>query len=783
MLATPRELILDLEGTLQGVGFRPALQRLATAAGLGGFAQNRSGVVRVALRGPADRVTEFVEHLAERLPRQAHLEHLRVVVDHGCPSSEVGTFEILPSAKDARPRISIPADLVTCDACRRDVLDPRSRFFGYPFTTCTDCGPRYTVVEGMPYDRERTSLRAFPMCTTCRAEYESPLSRRFHAESLACPVCGPRLRLQAPDGRALAGDPLVMARFAIARGRIVAVRGLGGFLLAVNPRDRRALERLRLRKRRPHKPFALLARNLSDLRVHARIDREEARWLTASSGPIVVLDRLVHPVRDGIAWDLVAPDTNTVGAMLPTSALHLLLMEPLPGDRTPAFDLLVLTSGNARAEPIAIGNDEALQRLAGIADLFLTHDREIVWRVDDSIVRLVDGREQLWRRARGFAPATFPRRTSSERCVLAFGADLKNTLALGFEDEIVLSQHVGDLSTPEAIDAAERLAETLPRYFARTPDVVAVDLHPDFASTRLGERYAAEHGLPLVRVPHHHAHAAAALEEMGVARALAIVFDGTGFGPDGSIWGAELFSVETSTFERLGSFVSAALPGGDAAVRDPVRQLPGRWSAWDGDGLPTRWLDHLGIEAHAWKSWRGQVREAFLAPSTHAAGRVFDAVAAACGLMREGATYEGRGPIRLETLAEGGPLDLRNGAASWQERRSVDDAFLWIDWAPCFRRLLDGEPPDELRRADIARGLHDAMADAVVRLAEHGREQRAVNRVVLCGGVFQNRLLTRWARERLECRGFQVFLPARVPLNDGGIAFGQVVVATMPGRT
>lgn len=760
----------DLRGTLQGVGFRPTLRRLVAEAGLGGWVQNRSGTVRLSLTGPRTAIDRFFDELPARLPPRARLDEMGPpTVEHLSPDASLGSFEIRESEGDGDFRVSIPADLAMCPACRADVQNRGSRYFGYPFTTCTDCGPRYTVVEAMPYDRERTALKAFPLCEACHAEYTDPHSRRFHAESIACPACGPRLWLADDAGQPRGGDPLRTSRAALAEGRIVAVRGLGGFLLALNAYDEEALVRLRARKHRPHQPFAVMARDLDVARKLCEVPEAAAELLTSPQAPIVILSPRPE-AEEHLPMEALSPDTATLGVMLPTTPLHMLLFEPLPGDPTPPFELLIMTSGNRRGEPICTANEEAFQRLDGIADLFLCHDRDIHLRNDDSLAAVVEGAPQVWRRARGFAPDKVRLIHPVARTVLAMGAELKNTIALAWDREVVLSPHIGDLETPEALDGLEQVVARFPKYFRRPPEAVAVDLHPDMHATRLGRRVANELGVPVVEVQHHHAHAAAAMAEHGLTKALGLVFDGTGLGSDGTIWGAELLHVEPHGFERLATFAPVPLPGGDTAVRRPGRQVVARWLA-AGLEPESSWARLLGLGPEELEVLRLQCARGLNAPPTHAAGRLFDAYAAWLGVAPAEVSWEAQAPVRLEALAGAG----RAGTVEVPFVVRHTDGLMEVDWSPTFTAAAEGRPPEN-RRADHAAAFHVAVADAAAAMAQHGRDQTGADDVVLSGGVWMNRRLTSLACARLEKQGFRVYVHRSVPPNDGGLALGQAVV-------
>ena len=800
--------ILDIRGIVQGVGFRPALYRLARAAGLGGRVQNRAGVVRLELEGPAAALDAFLAALPSRLPPQARIDSMDAVAEESMPDGFTPRpFEVVESVGGGSRRMLLPVDLAMCADCRREILDPADRRFRYAFTTCTNCGPRYTVIERTPYDRERTTLRAFPLCPACAAEYRDPADRRFHAESTACPVCGPRLRLLDADGAPVQGDPLREARARLAAGAVVAVRGIGGYLLAADAFNRETLLRLRERKHRPHKPLAVMAPDLATAGRFALIPPVAADLLTSARAPICILD--VRPdAPAALPRDLLSPDTNTLGLMLPTSPLHELLARPSGDDPTPLFDLLVMTSGNRRGEPICLTNAEAMERLQGIADAFLVHDREINLRNDDSVVTFQSPGVQVWRRARGYAPESIRLPRPLGRPVLAMGSELKNAFALGRGDEVFLSPHVGDLDTPEARAGLEFAVDRLPAFLDIRPEVVAVDLHPDYPSTRLGRAIAARLELPVVEVQHHHAHARAAMAEHGLEEALALAFDGTGLGTDGAIWGAELLRVTSRGWSRLATFAGVPLPGGDAAIMDPRRQLAGRWLAM-GAEPSNAWKNRLGIASGEWKAWGGQIRLGVNAPVTHAAGRLFDSVSAALGLCSGRATYDGQAAVRLEACArrcpearrrpltfaafktmegdlrarqdgvgivlriEGDPdTDPDRNQNEHSAHRAAD--LTRLDWTPLFAALLRSPPVDDDAPA-FAWGFHDAVAAAALEMLARAGVAGPAD-VVLTGGVFMNRLLTSLLAARLESAGWRVHLHRAVPPNDGGLALGQAVI-------
>jgi hydrogenase maturation protein HypF len=703
------------------------------------------------------------------------MDSCTLLQDHPLPPGyRPSAFTIEESGGSSSPDVTIPADLALCRDCHREILDPADRRYGYPFTTCTQCGPRYTVVNGMPYDRVRTTLSVFPLCPACRREYGDPADRRFHAESIACPACGPKLWMEDGTGRRVDGDPLRRARAALAEGAIVAVRGMGGFLLAADANNREALLTLRRRKNRPDKPFAVMARDPACIRSACQVPPDAAERLQSAEAPIVILDLRSHPPPCRLPVELLSPDTATLGVMLPTTPLHILLATPLEGDPVRAFDWLVMTSGNRGGEPICISNAEARERLRGIADFLLLHDREINLRNDDSLCAMQAGGLQVWRRARGYAPDSIRLAQPLKRCVLAMGAELKNAIAVGFDSRVVLSPHVGDLEAVEAVEGLRQVSEALPRFLNRAPQAVAVDLHPDMHCTRIGREIAASLGLPVVEVQHQHAHATAALGEHGRREGLALVFDGTGLGVDGHVWGAELLHVEGSAYRRLASFAGAPLPGGDAAVRRPARQLIGRaFSA--GIALPAAIRERAGISDEEVRIWGQQCQAGLNAPITHAAGRLFDALCSTLGLAAPIATYEGQTAIRLEASARRHVPSDQTPALHW--RAAEHEGMLWIDWAPAFTELFEPAATTAAGPDAWAYAAHAAIAGAAAQMVEFGVERTGCRTVALTGGVFMNRVLTDLLVPRIEAMGLTSLVHRSVPPNDGCIALGQAIVA------
>jgi len=719
-----------LGGTVQGVGFRPFVYRLAKELELAGWVSNSSSGLVVEVEGPPERVDRFLERLEAEMPTAAVV--LTRETSQLAPAGFRG-FEIRPSDENAATIAGVLPDLATCPECLAEIYDPSDRRSGYAFTNCTLCGPRYTIIEDIPYDRPRTTMRGFAMCPECQREYTDPADRRFHAQPIACPRCGPKLWTETP------GDPIEQAARVIQTGGIVAMKGIGGFQLLVDARQPDAVARLRQRKRREEKPLALMMASLEMGREYCHVTTAEERLLTSRAAPIVLLRPNGKP---GIAAN-VAGSSPYLGVMLPYSPLHHLLMRECPFP-------IVATSGNLSDEPMATSNEEARTRLGEIADLFVMHDRPIARPCDDSVARVVRGRESVMRRARGFAPLpVFVGRDLP--AVLAVGGHLKNTVAIAVGQQVFLSQHVGDLDTPEARNAFERAIEDLCRLYRFEPQMVACDLHPDYASTR----WALKSGLPVVEIQHHQAHAAACAAENGInGRYLGVAWDGTGYGTDGLIWGGEFFLADGAQFERIAHLRPFRLPGGDAAVKQGWRSAASvQLAALGPDAVPDRPERSVVLQ---------MIGRGINAPWTTSAGRLFDAVASMAGVAHE-SHFEGQAAMLLERqigeLASDDCYPLREG-----------------DWGP----LIEAVHRDVGRGEAVARiaaRFHNALANWIVSVAEHAGERR----VALSGGVFQNGYLVERTAALLEARGFQVYTHQRVPPNDGGIALGQAVIAALRG--
>lgn len=741
---------LAISGTVQGVGFRPFLYRRALARGLSGFACNDHEGVCVEIQGRPEDVAAFIGDLRTAAPIQARV---RAVAVTGIPPVSGHGFEIRDSRGAGTVSAVLPPDLGSCDACLAETLDAADRRYRYAFTHCTDCGPRYSIMRALPYDRASTSMSGFAMCPECAAEYTDPGSRRFHAEANACPACGPQVLLCAADGTVLADqfEAVTAAAAVLRRGGVMALKGLGGFQLLADARNEDAVARLRARKRRPDKPLAVMLPSLADVLAACEVSAAEADLLTGRERPIVLLRR-----RPGAAVAVaVAPDGNPcLGVMLPATPLHHLLLRDL------GF-AVVATSGNRSEEPIAIDNDEARERLAGIADAFLLHDRDIVRAVDDSVTRIFRGRPQCLRRARGYAPAAVAAATG-EAGIFALGGHLKAAVALSREEDIILSPHIGDLDGPLSRAAHAAALEDLQRLYGLRPRVLACDVHPDYHSTRQAEQRAAADGLPLVRVQHHLAHVAAGMAEHGLAPPLlGAAWDGTGYGTDGGIWGGEFLLITDTGWERFAHFRPFRLPGGAAAVREPRRAALGLLYEYFGEDAAA--MTHLPTVAAFTPAARGSLaamlRAGVNAPACSSAGRLFDAVASLLGLCQV-ATYEGQAACRLEWAADGGV------PGKCYDFSLAEDGTL--DWRPALHALLD-DLAAGVPAADIARAFHAGLAAAVAAVAAVA----GAGQVLLTGGCFQNALLGNLAADALTAAGRRVYWHEAVPPGDGGLALGQ----------
>jgi hydrogenase maturation protein HypF len=752
---TATRLRLLVRGAVQGVGFRPYVHRLAESLQLNGFVRNIASGVAIEVEGPGNAVGAFLRRLPAELHSPARIVHIESTLITPAGSNR---FDIADSSADGQRTALVMPDIATCEDCLIELFDPKDRRYHYPFTNCTHCGPRFSIIESIPYDRPNTSMRRFKMCPECQAEYDDPADRRFHAQPNACPTCGPHLEFWDNCGANMAthDGALTMAIEAIRAGRVVAIKGIGGFHLVVDAQNETAVRRLRLRKHREEKPLALMMRDVDAVTSACEVSDAERRLLQLPSAPIVLLHRRVDKYH-GVVASSVAPDNPYLGIMLPYSPLHHLLMDQLDCP-------IVATSGNRSDEPICIDELDARERLVDIADFFLVHNRPIVRPVDDSVARIALGSELILRRSRGYAPLPITMREESEP-ILAVGAHLKNTVAIASGSNIFISQHIGDLETPQAFAAFERTTDTLQRLHDAKPRVVACDLHPDYLSTQYAHRINAAP----VAVQHHHAHVAACIAEHQLTGdVLGVCWDGTGFGPDGTIWGGEFLRAASSHYQRVAHLKTFSLPGGSRAVKEPRCTAFGL--LYEAFGPEAMEMDDLApIRAFAIGERRAMaqmIERQVNSPRTSSAGRLFDAVASLLDL-RHSTQFEGQAAMELEFLC-GDIATSTPYPFALDERAKV----LQLDWTATVRAIVEelqiGTP-----RAEIATKFHLTLIEMIHAVVE----RQAMKHIVLTGGCFQNLILLEGAARRLQSAGYAVYWSQLVPPNDGGIALGQAVVA------
>ena len=747
---THRRVAIEIHGAVQGVGFRPFVYRLATERDLTGWVRNDVNGVFIEFEGPSADIEDAVARLKSELPPAAMIDQLEVLELSPIASE---AFEIRPSEPGGEKSALILPDLVTCAECAADVADPSNRRYGYPFTNCTNCGPRFSIIRDLPYDRPNTTMRDFVMCGDCAGEYADPTDRRFHAQPNACAVCGPSIAYDARGAHAVGEDAIDAVVADLHEGHIVALKALGGYQLLVDATNDAAVERLRIRKARPEKPFAVLTADAHATQRVVEADEVAIDALESAGGPIVLLPERTD---SGLAPS-ISPPTSTVGVMLPTTPLHRLIAERFGKP-------VVATSGNLTDEPIATDDADAIERLGAIADSFLTHDRPIQRHVDDSVAWIVEGEPRIVRRARGYAPMPI---ASTRRLptVLGTGAHLKNTIALSVDRSIFVSQHIGDLETVRAEAAFRDVIDDLTRMYEAEPIAIAHDAHPDYVSTRYAHEADRFPGARRIAVQHHHAHLASCLADNDTEEAaLGVTWDGTGLGLDGTIWGGEFLLGNAAGFERVAHLRTFGLPGGEVAVREPRRSAAGLLHE-AGIELETSRPGFGSFEGDELRIVGRMIDQGINTPRTSSAGRLFDAVSALLGLVTK-SSFEGHAAMALESISdpdEAGAYDIElvNG-----------EAGLVLDWSPMLTQLLEDLAIGTAEPIAAAR-FHNALTNAIVAVAQ----AVAHPTVALTGGCFQNRRLTEHTAERLRDAGFEVLLHRRVPPNDGGISLGQVVIA------
>jgi len=756
-------LRISVRGVVQGVGFRPFVYQLATKHDLKGWVCNTSGDVKIEVEGERSALDRFLDELEALAPPLARLED--VSVTSHTPQGYSG-FEIRHSIAEEGKYQLVSPDIATCKPCLGEVLDPGDRRYRYPFTNCTNCGPRFTIIEDIPYDRPKTTMRSFKMCPQCQHEYEDPMDRRFHAQPNACPRCGPSLKLVDGAGNTVpCDDALAAAARFLKQGKILAIKGLGGFLLACDATSEKAVKLLRERKRRPFKPLAIMVATLDDVKKHCLVSETEEELLTSPQCPIVLLRRR----EDSPVSSAVAPNLKYLGVMLPYTPLHHVLLREtgLP---------LVMTSGNLSEEPIAKDNDEALRRLKGIPDYFLMHNRDIYSRYDDSVAVVELNKPQIVRRARGYAPYPVHLPFQAKQ-ILACGAELKNTFCLTKDNYAFVSQHIGDLENLETMEHFEATLELYKKLFRIQPEIVAYDMHPEYLSTKyaksLGDK---QKELKLIPVQHHHAHIVSCMVENGVEeKVIGVSFDGTGYGSDRHIWGGEFLIADYKGFERVGHLEYVPLPGGTVAIERPYRMAISYLLTLFGKDALTPDLAFLKeVHSQELDLIKKQLEKGINSPLTSSCGRLFDAVSALIGI-RGKIDYEAQAAIEMEMAVD--ESERGSYAFAIVEQNGVDIVYLKELFGGVIKDLKSG-----VSQARIAARFHRTMAEMVVQMCQRLAKMSGINRVALSGGVFQNRLLLRLTVSALEEAGFEVLTHSKAPTNDGGVSLGQAVIANFTIR-
>jgi len=750
---------ISVWGVVQGVGFRPFVYRLAQEHNLKGWVCNTSGSVEIEVEGDKESLDNFLGDLEVKAPPMARIERVEATF---YPLKGYTKFKICQSLSQEGKYQLVSPDIATCEDCRREIFSPADRRFRYPFTNCTNCGPRFTIIEDIPYDRPKTTMRKFEMCPQCQREYDDPLDRRFHAQPNACPKCGPSLELVDGDGNPIEGNDAIKAASALLKaGKILAIRGLGGFHLACDATNEEAINLLRTRKRRLSKPLAIMVATLQDIEKHCLVSPEERKLLQSPQCPIVLLRWKRNSSNISPA---VAPNLKYLGVMLPYTPLHHLLLREacLP---------LVMTSGNLSEEPIAKDNDEALIRLGGIADYFLLHNRDIFSRYDDSVYMVEDDKPQALRRARGYAPYPIPLPFKAKQ-ILACGAELKNTFCVTKDEHAFLSQHIGDMENEETLEHFENTIELYQKLFRIEPEIIAYDMHPEYLSAKYALEVSSEQGLSLIPVQHHHAHIVSCLVENKVkGPVIGVVFDGTGYGTDGTIWGGEFLLADWRSFQRLGHLEYVPLLGGATAIKKPYRMALSYLYTLLGEdfsleGLPISKLNPAELELI-----KQQLKRGINCPLTSSAGRLFDAVSALLGVRGE-IDYEAQAAIELEMLALNEADEWESYPFSIVEYQGVRVVKLG-ELFPSVVQDVKNQTPIPI----ISLKFHNTMAQIITRMCKLIARETGITQVALSGGVFQNRLLLKLATAALQREGFSVLTHHLVPCNDGGISLGQAVIA------
>ncbi len=763
VLPTQRARLL-IKGVVQGVGFRPFIYQLAHNLSLNGWVLNSSKGVVVEVEGSSANIDDFIEAIKTKAPPLACIESLEYKL---LPLVGYESFIIKSSLEEDEKFLLISPDISICDDCLQEMFEPKDRRYRYPFINCTNCGPRFTIIEDIPYDREKTTMKKFKMCECCRAEYENPASRRFHAQPNACADCGPKLtlvrsrELGVGSEKINSDDPIKETIELLREGYIVAIKGLGGFHLACDAENDEAVTTLRKRKRRHGKPLAVMVSDIDAVKKHCSVSEEEEKLLLTPQKPIVLLKKLSDPTIS----DSVAPNNDYLGVMLPYTPLHCLLLRE-------SNMVLVMTSGNLSEEPIAFENEEAMHRLGNIADYFVLHDRDICSRYDDSVVRVLNGEEAMIRRARGYAP--FPIYLPFEsKPILACGPELKNTFCLTKEKYAFVSQHIGDM---ENLDTLEHFEETLALYkrmFRIEPEIIAHDLHPDYLSTKFAKSLE---NTKFVGVQHHHAHIVSCMVENGIEdKVIGVSFDGTGYGTDGTIWGGEFLVADWRGFERCAHLRYVPMPGGEGAIKKPYRMALGYLCSFFESEFEELDIDFLKrLDEIELKNIRIQIEKGLNSPMTSSCGRLFDAVSALMGI-RDVVDYEGQAAIELEMVAQA-DVDEKYDFKLEEDSEKSQSPLLIVDTKPIIEGVID-DLKIGLSNSEISAKFHNTVAAFVIAVCNKLREEEGIDKVALSGGVFQNLLLSNKLMRELRYKSFEVYFQRKVPCNDGGISLGQAIIA------
>lgn len=741
---------IQIEGIVQGVGFRPFVYNLARTHNITGFVNNDSNGVFIEAEADTTTLDTFLDKLQNTTPPHAKIMTMQF---KAVPEKQSTRFQILTSEKSTEPTALIAPDIATCDNCLRELNDLDNRRYQYPFINCTNCGPRYTIVDKIPYDRPNTSMKQFTMCPDCQAEYDNPTDRRFHAQPNACPICGPRVWLSDGSHDIERDNPVQQTINYLKKGKILAIRGVGGFHLAVDPNNYNSVMELRKRKGRAEKPFALMTRDMSTIEKYCTPTKSEYEQLHNPIRPIVLLKRNNPASLPG-----VAPNNNSLGFMLPYTPLHHLLLQH-------DMDILVMTSANYSEEPIAISNDEAIERLQNIADYFLLHDREILQRCDDSIITVTSGIPQTIRRSRGYVPYPVFIENKLNRRILAVGGELKNTIALNRDNTVFLSQHIGDLDNPSAYNFFEHAVNHIQKLLEIIPTHIACDMHPEYLSSK----WAREQNLPVIEVQHHHAHLVAVLAENNETEpAIGIILDGTGYGPDHTIWGGELLIGNADSYERYAYLDPVPMPGGTAAIKQPWRMaLSYLHKVYDGN-VPSDLPFITAIPDNDRQLINDMLTKQINSPLTSSCGRLFDAVSALLGIKQE-INYDAQAAIELEMQAAASEKSFSEFDLPETVKGALNTDYII---SQIINRITDNEPVE-----DIALWFHHALVEIFISAAKSARTDTGINKVALSGGVYMNRLFFSYMLKRLTEESFTVLLHKELPANDGGLALGQLLIA------